>query len=124
MHHEFLIIFVKIESHSLLQLPNMNLADLDKEVEDSVCHDNQTSGDTLSSKSNSSSNSIVNQIGNQIGSTNNLGWIKHTLRFVVDQWFVIGLGLVIAIASQVQVPQSRQKLKSTVVSYTAVSIIL
>lgn len=42
---------------------------------------------------------------------------------VVDQWFLIVMGILIAIASQVQVPKSQQQLKQTVVNYLAVSVI-
>jgi sodium/bile acid cotransporter 7 len=48
---------------------------------------------------------------------------KFFVELLEDQWFILLLGVVIAIASQVQVPKSQQKLKSTVVSYTCVSII-
>ena len=47
-------------------------------------------------------------------------WIKS---FLIEQWFLIGLGCVIAIASQVQVQPSGQSLKQTVVTYLCVSII-
>ena len=42
---------------------------------------------------------------------------------ILDQWFLLGLGLVILIASQVQVPQARQETKSTIVTYTCVTLI-
>jgi solute carrier family 10 (sodium/bile acid cotransporter), member 7 len=54
-------------------------------------------------------------------STSNL--IKQIIKLIIDQWFLISLGLVILVASQVQVPSSHQKLKSTLVSYLCVSII-
>jgi solute carrier family 10 (sodium/bile acid cotransporter), member 7 len=41
----------------------------------------------------------------------------------VDQWFLIAVGILIAIASQVQVPASRQALKTEVISYLCVSLI-
>jgi hypothetical protein len=40
-----------------------------------------------------------------------------------DQWFLITLAILIAIASQHQVPKEHQKLKSTVVSYVCMSVI-
>jgi sodium/bile acid cotransporter 7 len=40
-----------------------------------------------------------------------------------DQWFVLALGLVILIASQVQVPASHQAVKETAVSYLTVGLI-
>ncbi|KAB8349453.1 hypothetical protein FH972_023480 [Carpinus fangiana] len=43
--------------------------------------------------------------------------------FAKDQWFLIGLGIVIIIASQVQVPLEHQEQKQTVVSYLSVSIV-
>lgn len=45
------------------------------------------------------------------------------IRFMQDQWFLIALVILIAIASQHQVPKEHQKLKSTVVSYLCVSVI-
>lgn len=51
------------------------------------------------------------------------GWMKPLLEFLEDQWFLFVLGILIAIASQVQVPASQQNLKETVVSYLCVSII-
>src|ERR1700760_3674424 len=50
-------------------------------------------------------------------------WITKILKLIFDQWFLLSLGLVIVVASQVQVPESHQKLKSTLVSYICVSII-
>ncbi|TID19057.1 sodium bile acid symporter family protein [Venturia nashicola] len=49
--------------------------------------------------------------------------VKSGLWYVKDQWFLIALGILIAIASQVQVPASHQELKTTVVTYLCVSII-
>ncbi|KAE9966946.1 hypothetical protein BLS_006665 [Venturia inaequalis] len=49
--------------------------------------------------------------------------IKSVLWYFKDQWFLIALGVLIAIASQVQVPASQQELKTTVVTYLCVSII-
>lgn len=43
--------------------------------------------------------------------------------FLADQWFIICLGILIAISSQVQVPLSQQQTKETVAVYLAVSII-
>ena len=48
-------------------------------------------------------------------------WLKEALQIVVEQWFLVGLGLLIAIASQVQVPSHQQKLKRTVTSYLCIS---
>lgn len=45
------------------------------------------------------------------------------VRFMQDQWFLIALVILIAIASQHQVPSEQQKLKTTVVSYLCVSVI-
>ncbi|QDS70840.1 hypothetical protein FKW77_005166 [Venturia effusa] len=47
----------------------------------------------------------------------------RVIRFIQDQWFLIALGILIAIASQHQVPREQQKLKTTIVSYVCVSII-
>jgi sodium/bile acid cotransporter 7 len=49
--------------------------------------------------------------------------IKSVLWYFKDQWFLLALGVLIAIASQFQVPASRQQLKETVVTYLCVSII-
>lgn len=48
---------------------------------------------------------------------------RAVLGFLEDQWFLFGLGILIAIASQVQVPASQQRVKETVVTYLCVSII-
>ena len=44
-------------------------------------------------------------------------------RFIVDQWFIVGMAVLIAISSQVQVPDSQQHLRQTIVTYLCVSII-
>jgi sodium/bile acid cotransporter 7 len=43
--------------------------------------------------------------------------------FVKDQWFLLAMGAVVLISSQVQVPASQQRTKRTVVTYLAVSVI-
>lgn len=50
-------------------------------------------------------------------------WLKTIYDVLIDQWFLLALGVLIAIASQVQVPLSQQKLKRTVTSYLCISII-
>jgi solute carrier family 10 (sodium/bile acid cotransporter), member 7 len=50
-------------------------------------------------------------------------WWTKVIKLILGQWFLISLGLVILVASQVQVPLSNQKLKATLVSYLCVSII-
>jgi sodium/bile acid cotransporter 7 len=40
-----------------------------------------------------------------------------------DQWFLLALAILIVVASQVQVPQSQQELKTTIVTYLCVSLI-
>lgn len=50
-------------------------------------------------------------------------WKKRALTLLSDQWFLVSLGLVIAFASQIQVPSSQQTVKSTTVSYLCVSLI-
>lgn len=50
-------------------------------------------------------------------------WLATILSTLEDQWFLIGIGVVITIASQVQVPQANQKIKETVTTYLMVSII-
>jgi len=51
------------------------------------------------------------------------GWITAIGLFFIDQWFLVGIGVVALIASQVQVPASQQHAKETAVLYTAVSLI-
>ncbi|KAF7167800.1 hypothetical protein CNMCM5623_000988 [Aspergillus felis] len=41
----------------------------------------------------------------------------------MDQWFLIVMGILIAFASQIQVPQAHQELKQTVINYLAVAVI-
>jgi sodium/bile acid cotransporter 7 len=43
--------------------------------------------------------------------------------FVKDQWFLLAMGAVVLISSQVQVPASQQRTKRTVITYLAVSVI-
>jgi sodium/bile acid cotransporter 7 len=50
-------------------------------------------------------------------------WLTIILTTLQDQWFLIGIGVVITIASQVQVPQAHQELKETICTYLMVSII-
>ena len=48
---------------------------------------------------------------------------NKALRFIEDQWFLLVLGILIAIASQVQVPLNHQTIKRTLTSYLCISII-
>jgi solute carrier family 10 (sodium/bile acid cotransporter), member 7 len=48
---------------------------------------------------------------------------KTILWLLLDQWFVLAMGIVIIIASQVQVPAAHQAMKKTVVTYVSVSIV-
>jgi sodium/bile acid cotransporter 7 len=50
-------------------------------------------------------------------------WLDILLTTLQDQWFLVGIGVVITIASQVQVPHEHQKLKETLTTYLSVSII-
>lgn len=50
-------------------------------------------------------------------------WLKEAVQIAAGQWFLISLGILIAIASQVQVPSDHQELKRTVTSYLCISII-
>jgi sodium/bile acid cotransporter 7 len=50
-------------------------------------------------------------------------WLDILLTTLKDQWFLVGIGVVITIASQVQVPREHQKLKETLTTYLSVSII-
>lgn len=49
--------------------------------------------------------------------------LKTTLSYFKEQWFLIALGGLIALSSQVQVPESGQQTKKTIVTYLCVSII-
>lgn len=44
--------------------------------------------------------------------------------FIKDQWFLVAMGFVILVSSQVQVPEAQQQTKRVVVTYVAVSVIL
>ncbi|KAF2440353.1 hypothetical protein P171DRAFT_99447 [Karstenula rhodostoma CBS 690.94] len=48
---------------------------------------------------------------------------KNLIWLAKDQWFLIAMGIIILIASQVQVPSSQQPIKRTVVTYLSVSVI-
>jgi len=48
---------------------------------------------------------------------------KTFLWLAKEQWFLIAMGLIILLASQVQVPSSHQTLKRTIITYLSVSII-
>jgi sodium/bile acid cotransporter 7 len=50
-------------------------------------------------------------------------WLDILLTTLQDQWFLVGIGVVITIASQVQVPREHQKLKESLTTYLSVSII-
>ncbi|RMZ69340.1 sodium bile acid symporter family [Pyrenophora seminiperda CCB06] len=43
--------------------------------------------------------------------------------FVKDQWFLLAMSAVVLLSSQVQVPASQQRLKRTIITYLAVSVI-
>ncbi|KAJ4356950.1 hypothetical protein N0V95_002893 [Ascochyta clinopodiicola] len=43
--------------------------------------------------------------------------------FLKDQWFLLAMGLIILISSQVQVPASQQRIKRTAITYLSVSVI-
>jgi sodium/bile acid cotransporter 7 len=50
-------------------------------------------------------------------------WLDIIITTLQDQWFLVGIGVVILIASQVQVPSEHQKIKETLTTYLSVSII-
>ena len=50
-------------------------------------------------------------------------YAKTALWLLTDQWFLLAMGIVIIIASQVQVPAAHQAKKETVVTYLSVSIV-
>lgn len=50
-------------------------------------------------------------------------WFSRLFDFVLQQWFLVALGILIAFASQVQVPKAQQEVKRTVTSYLCVSLI-
>ena len=43
--------------------------------------------------------------------------------FIQDQWFLLAMGAVVLLSSQIQVPVSQQRIKRTVITYLAVSVI-
>ncbi len=49
--------------------------------------------------------------------------LSSIMWFAMDQWFLLVLGVLVLISSQVQVPSSRQSKKETVVTYLCVSLI-
>jgi len=49
-------------------------------------------------------------------------WVKKLDFLIADQWFLIVLGILILISSQVQVPASQQAVKSTVIAYLCVAV--
>ncbi|KAF2396754.1 sodium bile acid symporter family protein [Trichodelitschia bisporula] len=51
------------------------------------------------------------------------GIARRIRDIVVGQWFLITLGILIAISSQVQVPAAQQRIKQTVITYLCVSMI-
>ena len=52
-----------------------------------------------------------------------LGWLRYSIWFIGDQWFLFSLSFFIILASQVQVPIAQQAMKETVVTYLCVSVI-
>jgi sodium/bile acid cotransporter 7 len=50
-------------------------------------------------------------------------WFFLTIWLIKDQWFLVTLACLIAISARVQVPESQQHIKETVVTYVCVSII-
>lgn len=50
-------------------------------------------------------------------------WLSTIITTLQDQWFLIGIGVVIIIASQKQVPMAQQQIKETITTYLMVSII-
>lgn len=50
-------------------------------------------------------------------------YLSATRWFLLDQWFLLALGLLILVASQIQVPVPQQQKKETVVTYLCVSTI-
>ena len=86
-----------------------------------------TEGPSLDDHSSAPSPRRVDDKQTEHGSTNRLGtlrvWASTVTWFVLDQWFLVGLGLLILVASQAQVPRRYQHQKETVVTYLCVSVI-
>jgi sodium/bile acid cotransporter 7 len=57
------------------------------------------------------------------GSTKWQSTIATLKWFIKDQWFLIAMGILILISSQVQVPDAQQRVKRTVITYLSVSVI-
>ena len=78
----------------------------------------------MSNVSSSSTTSLDAESVNK--ETSVVGFRRHLNsvgRLLLQQWFLVALGILIAISSQVQVPVSQQAIKETVVTYLCVSVI-
>ena len=65
----------------------------------------------------------VSQTGKKKTPSQPQRWGALALSVIEDQWFLITLGLLIAVASQVQVPAAQQHVKTVIVTYLCLSII-
>lgn len=50
-------------------------------------------------------------------------WFSFAIWLVYDQWFLFGLSFLILVSWRIQVPESQQSLKATVVTYLCVAVI-
>ncbi|KZM28636.1 uncharacterized protein EKO05_0003922 [Ascochyta rabiei] len=66
---------------------------------------------------------VADQPGPQPKSPKRTRITEWLLWFLKDQWFLLAMGLIILISSQVQVPASQQRIKRTAITYLSVSVI-
>lgn len=85
--------------------------------------DQRREGQARSSQSPAAQDEVVKSGVPSKGDGQHHDWIKSSLSLLSDQWFLIAIGIVVAIASQVQVPQAQQDLKRTIILYTGVSVV-
>jgi solute carrier family 10 (sodium/bile acid cotransporter), member 7 len=92
-------------------------------MEDDDDKDASRQSDRSSRISNEPDKDSIQSSEKTISKSKRWSWIVKLCKIILNQWFLISLGLVILVASQVQVPESHQKLKQTLVSYLCVSVI-
>lgn len=67
---------------------------------------------------------VVNEeTGHQQAASKWISYLDNARWLLIDQWFLVALGILILIASQVQVSDAQQEIKETVVTYLAVAVI-
>lgn len=87
-----------------------------------VADDTKPPSTTRTTQAQIRSTSVINEVSTT-ESPKRWPWLTEIIHIALEQWFLVALGLLIAVASQVQIPQEHQKLKRTVTSYLCISII-